>query len=53
VWVHVALASCTWLAALWAALAAGALAPRRARAGANRAQEAALRGVAPLEFPGN
>jgi cytochrome c oxidase assembly protein subunit 15 len=53
VWVHVALASCTWLAALWAACAAGAFVPRRARAGAERPSEGALRGVAPLEFPGN
>jgi cytochrome c oxidase assembly protein subunit 15 len=53
VWVHVTLASCTWLAALWAACAAGALAPRRARAAAERPSEGALRGVAPLEFPGN
>jgi cytochrome c oxidase assembly protein subunit 15 len=53
VWVHVALASCTWLAALWAACAAGAFAPRRARVGAERASEGPLRGVAPLEFPGN
>jgi cytochrome c oxidase assembly protein subunit 15 len=53
VWIHVALACGAWLAALWAALAAGALAPRRAAAGANRAQEGALRGVAPVQFPGN
>ncbi|HEV7585646.1 MAG TPA: COX15/CtaA family protein [Solirubrobacteraceae bacterium] len=53
VWVHVALASCSWLAALWAACAAGAFAPRRARAGAERTPEGALSGVAPLEFPGN
>jgi cytochrome c oxidase assembly protein subunit 15 len=53
VWVHVTLASCTWLAALWAACAAGALAPGRARAAAERPSEGALRGVAPLEFPGN
>jgi cytochrome c oxidase assembly protein subunit 15 len=53
VWVHVALASCTWLAALWAACAAGAFVPRRARTSAERPSEAALRGVAPLEFPGN
>jgi cytochrome c oxidase assembly protein subunit 15 len=53
VWVHVALASCSWLAALWAACAAGALAPRRARAAADRPSEGPLRGVAPLEFPGN
>jgi cytochrome c oxidase assembly protein subunit 15 len=31
VWVHVALACGAWLAALWAACAAGPLAPRRAR----------------------
>jgi cytochrome c oxidase assembly protein subunit 15 len=53
VWVHVALASCTWLAAVWAACAAGALASRRASAGAEKPSEGALRGVAPLEFPGN
>jgi cytochrome c oxidase assembly protein subunit 15 len=53
VWIHVALACGAWLAALWAALAAGALVPRRAAAGANRAPEGALRGVAPVRFPGN
>ncbi|HWX97252.1 MAG TPA: COX15/CtaA family protein [Solirubrobacteraceae bacterium] len=53
VWVHVGLASCAWLAALWAACAAGAFAPRRARTAAERPSEGALRGVAPLEFPGN
>jgi cytochrome c oxidase assembly protein subunit 15 len=53
VWVHVGLASCAWLAALWAACAVGAFAPRRARVGAERPPEGALRGVAPLEFPGN
>jgi cytochrome c oxidase assembly protein subunit 15 len=53
VWVHVGLACGAWLAALWAAFAAGALAPRRARVAAARPSEGALRGVAPLEFPGN
>jgi cytochrome c oxidase assembly protein subunit 15 len=53
VWVHVGLACAAWLAALWAAFAAGALAPRRAPAAAARPSEGALRGVAPLEFPGN
>ena len=53
VWVHVGLASLSWLAALWAACAAGALAPERARAPAERPSEGPLRGVAPLEFPGN
>lgn len=31
VWVHVALATATWLASLWAVAAAGALVPRRAK----------------------
>jgi len=53
VWVHVALACGTWVAALWAACVAGAFAPRGARAAAGRPSEGALRGVAPLEFPGN
>jgi cytochrome c oxidase assembly protein subunit 15 len=53
VWVHVALACGAWLAALWAASAAGALAPRRAVAAPERPSETALRPVAPLEFPGN
>jgi len=29
VWIHVALAACTWLALLWAVMAAGRLAPER------------------------
>jgi cytochrome c oxidase assembly protein subunit 15 len=53
VWVHVALACGAWIAALWAACAAGALVPRRARKAAERPAEGPLRGVAPLEFPGN
>jgi heme a synthase len=53
VWVHVGLACAAWIAALWAACAAGALAPRRARKAAERPAEGPLRGVAPLEFPGN
>jgi heme a synthase len=32
VWVHVALAATTWLALLWAVMAAGRLAPERAPA---------------------
>jgi len=28
VWIHVALATCTWLALLWSVAAAGSLAPR-------------------------
>jgi cytochrome c oxidase assembly protein subunit 15 len=53
VWVHVALACGAWLAALWAAAAAGALTPRRARTAPSPAAEGPLRGVAPMEFPGN
>jgi heme a synthase len=53
VWVHVALACASWLAALWAACAAGAMAPRRAPAAPSRAADSPLRGTAPLEFPGN
>jgi cytochrome c oxidase assembly protein subunit 15 len=53
VWVHVALACGTWLAALWAAVAAGALAPGKLPTAAHRAGEGPLRAVAPLEFPGN
>jgi cytochrome c oxidase assembly protein subunit 15 len=33
VWVHVGLACCAWLAAVWAACAAGSLAPKRAGTG--------------------
>jgi cytochrome c oxidase assembly protein subunit 15 len=33
VWIHVALAACTWLALLWATMAAGRLAPAHERAG--------------------
>jgi len=36
VWVHVGLACLTWLATLWAALAAGRLAPRTAASGERR-----------------
>ena len=53
VWVHVALACGAWVAALWAAVAAGALMPQRARAARSAAAEGRPRGVAPLEFPGN
>jgi cytochrome c oxidase assembly protein subunit 15 len=53
VWVHVALACAAWLAALWAACAAGAVVPRRARRSAERPSEGSLRSVAPVEFPGN
>jgi cytochrome c oxidase assembly protein subunit 15 len=53
VWVHVGLACCAWLAVLWAACAAGPLAPRGALNPAERALEGPLRPVAPLKFPGN
>jgi heme a synthase len=53
VWVHVALACGAWLAALWAACAAGHLAPRRARITAERAAGGPLRPGSPLKFPGN
>jgi heme a synthase len=43
VWVHVTLASGVWLSLLWAACAAGALAPFRARRGAERPAEGQLR----------
>jgi heme a synthase len=53
VWVHVALASGVWVSLLWAACAAGALAPFRAKKAAERPVDGPLRGVAPLKFPGN
>jgi cytochrome c oxidase assembly protein subunit 15 len=60
VWVHVGLACGAWLAALWAACAAGALAPRRVRSGPDRVASAPQGGVGaplragrPLKFPGN
>jgi cytochrome c oxidase assembly protein subunit 15 len=53
VWVHVGLACGAWLAALWAACAAGRLAPRPARIAAERAASGPLEAGAPLRFPGN
>jgi cytochrome c oxidase assembly protein subunit 15 len=53
VWVHVGLACGAWLAALWAACAAGRLAPRPARVTAERAASGSLGARAPLRFPGN
>jgi heme a synthase len=43
VWVHVALASGVWVGLLWAACAAGALAPFKARKAAERPAEGSLR----------
>jgi heme a synthase len=53
VWVHVTLACGAWLAAIWAACAAGAIVPRRARIVAEPAASVPLRRPAPAEFPGN
>jgi cytochrome c oxidase assembly protein subunit 15 len=57
VWVHVALASATWVGLLWAACAAGSLARFRVRRAAERPAEGPaegpLRTVAPLKLPGN
>jgi cytochrome c oxidase assembly protein subunit 15 len=53
VWVHVGLACGAWLAALWAACAAGRLAPRGARIAAERTVGGPLRPGPPLKFPGN
>ena len=53
VWVHVGLACGAWLAALWAACAAGRLAPRGARIVAERTVGGPLRPRPPLKFPGN
>jgi cytochrome c oxidase assembly protein subunit 15 len=53
VWVHVGLACGAWLAAVWAACAAGTLAPRGASIGPERALSGSLRPTSPLKFPGN
>ena len=53
VWVHVALACGAWLSLLWAACAAGRLAPRRAQSAAEHVLESPLRSAAPLNSPGN
>jgi heme a synthase len=53
VWVHVALACGCWLGVLWAACAAGALAPFRRRSSAQRPAEAALRTPHAVKLPGN
>ncbi len=47
VWVHVGLASLTWIATLWAACAAGPPPSRGARAGASVAQRRASRPETP------
>ncbi len=53
VWVHVVLASCAWVAAIWSAAAAGALLPRRASEPSQRPLERPLVPSEPLRFPGN
>ncbi len=53
VWVHVALACGCWLAAIWAACAAGALWPRRVAQGAQATASAPVRARQPAELPGN
>jgi heme a synthase len=53
VWVHVGLACGAWLAAVWAACAAGSLVPRRAAIAPERGASAPIGAPQPLEFPGN
>jgi heme a synthase len=53
VWVHVGLACGTWLAAIWAACAAGALAPRRSAITPERTASTPIGAPRPVEFPGN
>jgi len=53
VWVHVGLACGAWLAAVWAACAAGGLARRGARIAPERAASAPLTAAPPIKFPGN
>jgi cytochrome c oxidase assembly protein subunit 15 len=53
VWVHVALACGAWLAALWAACAAGRLGRRQPEIAPERAVREPLRTSTSLQFPGN
>jgi heme a synthase len=53
VWVHVGLACGAWLAAIWAACAAGALAPRRSAIASTRPASAPIGAPRPVKFPGN
>jgi heme a synthase len=53
VWVHVGLACGAWLAALWAACAAGRLTEREGTISAERLLGGHLRAREPVEFPGN
>ena len=53
VWVHIGLACSAWLAVIWSACEAGALARRSRIGAAPRRPEGALRTATPAEFPGN
>lgn len=53
VWVHVSLASVCWLCTLWAVCAAGAFSGVLSGLRGRRRASGALRGVTPVEFPGN
>jgi cytochrome c oxidase assembly protein subunit 15 len=53
VWVHVGLACGAWLAAIWAACAAGALVPRRSAIAPERPASTPLGAPRPVKFPGN
>ncbi|HTZ85682.1 MAG TPA: COX15/CtaA family protein [Solirubrobacteraceae bacterium] len=53
VWVHVGLACGAWLAAIWAACAAGRLAPKRSTSAAERAASPSIGAPRPVKFPGN
>jgi len=53
VWVHVGLACGAWLAALWAACAAGAFEPARARFAAGRRSKPPVRAPGLVKNPGN
>jgi heme a synthase len=53
VWVHVGLACGAWLAALWAACAAGPVTEREGTISTERLLGGPLRAREPVEFPGN
>jgi cytochrome c oxidase assembly protein subunit 15 len=53
VWVHVGLACGAWLAAVWAACAAGTLVPRRAPIAPECPASTPLGAPSPVKFPGN
>ena len=53
VWVHVGLACGAWLAALWAACAAGAFEPARARFAAGRRSKPPVGAPGLVKNPGN